>query len=88
MAHTLSHILTQITSTQTTIQWQSDDTPEMYAKLEGRAAAVLRNLAHDLRQRPLLVQSGAVDVLASIMRRNKVGQRKGGDGARAPEPGP
>ena len=52
---------------------QEDDTNEMISKLEGRAAAVLRNLAHNTKQHQLLMQSGAVDALADIMRQNKVG---------------
>lgn len=64
-------------------QRKVDDTAEMYSKLEGRAAAVLRNLAHDPRQHPLLIQSGAVDVLASIMRRNKVATYRGQRGGRS-----
>ena len=51
---------------------QEDDTLEMFTKLECRAAAVLRNLAHDPRQHSLLIQSGAVDVLADIMRKKLV----------------
>lgn len=45
----------------------------MISKLESRAAAVLRNLAHDTKLHQLLMQSGAVDALADIMRQNKVG---------------
>ena len=51
---------------------QEDDTLEMFTKLECRAAAVLRNLAHDPKQHSLLIQSGAVDVLADIMRKKLV----------------
>lgn len=43
----------------------------MFARLEGRAAAVLRNLAHNTAQHTLLMQSGAVEALADIMRQNK-----------------
>ena len=60
------------TSPLISLSTQEDDTKEMFAKLEGRAAAVLRNMAHDGKQHSLLIQSGAVDVLADIMRRNKV----------------
>ena len=44
----------------------------MISKMEGRASAVLRNLAHNTKQHQLLIQSGAVDALADIMRQNKV----------------
>lgn len=44
----------------------------MFSLLETRAAAVLRNLAHDDGQHQLLLQSGAVDVLADIMNRSQV----------------
>ena len=51
---------------------QEDDTKEMFSLLETRAAAVLRNLAHHDEQHQLLLQSGAVDVLADIMNRSQV----------------
>jgi len=43
----------------------------MISKLEGRSAAVLRNLAHNTKLHQLLMQSGAVDALADIMKQNK-----------------
>ena len=49
----------------------------MFARLEGRAAAVLRNLAHNPAQHALLMQSGAVETLADIMRQNKAREQTG-----------
>ncbi len=51
---------------------QEDDTPEMFDKLEGRAAAVLRNLSHSVEQHKLLIDCGAVVELTRIMNMTKV----------------
>lgn len=44
-----------------------------------RAAAVIRNLAHNQKNHAVLIQAGAVDPLVDIMRTAKVGA--GGSGA-------
>lgn len=43
------------------------------ATLQTRAAAVIRNLAHNTKNHALLIQAGAVDPLADIMRNAQVG---------------
>ncbi len=45
--------------------------------LQTRAAAVLRNLAHNQRNHAVLIQAGAVDPLVDIMRSSAVGQNTG-----------
>jgi len=46
------------------------------ALLESRAAAVIRNLAHNTKQHSLLQQVGAVDAMLVIMRQAQVGERR------------
>jgi hypothetical protein len=46
------------------------------ALLESRAAAVIRNLAHNTKQHSLLQQVGAVDAMLVIMRQAQVCERQ------------
>lgn len=50
------------------------DERERVATLQTRAAAVIRNLAHNQRNHAVLIQAGAVDPLVEIMRKSTVSE--------------
>lgn len=57
----------------TQVSQMSVETGSRAATLQTRAAAVLRNLAHNQRNHAVLIQAGAVDPLVDIMRSSTVG---------------
>lgn len=53
------------------VEQSPEDSPQAQRQLENQSAAVLRNLSHNPAMHPVLIQAGAVEALAKVMRGRK-----------------